>query len=206
MTVTGVAPWAQHAPLHQPSPLQPQQQHPLSLSPTQPLTQTSIHALSDDKEAAAVEMKESVHLADKDETGMRCMRNSSCSGFLYLCSNIIIVVILCHVDLTTTGLARLLRYISLCQPATASDADEDDTLTAETRSWNRLLQAPSPTLLPSLRFHDLVFGRELGRGAFSVVKYARHVHREKSSVAWPEYAVKVITHFLPPSLTHSYRS
>ena len=95
-----------------------------------------------------------------------------------------------------TGLERLLRYISLCQPTAVTDADEDDTLSAEARSWNRLLQAPSPTLLPSLRFHDLVFGRELGRGAFSLVKYARHVHREKSSVAWPEYAVKVTSHSL----------
>lgn len=30
-------------------------------------------------------------------------------------------------------------------------------------------------LLPTLKFHDLVFGQVLGEGAFSTVKYARHI-------------------------------
>jgi hypothetical protein len=37
--------------------------------------------------------------------------------------------------------------------------------------------AATPTLLPSLKFHDLVFGNELGSGSFSTVKYARQIMR-----------------------------
>ena len=68
MAVTGVAPWAQHAPSL------PQQQS-LSLSPTQPLTQTQVP--SDDNDAAAVESKEYDELEVKDETGTRCTSISS---------------------------------------------------------------------------------------------------------------------------------
>ncbi|CAM9217990.1 unnamed protein product, partial [Ectocarpus fasciculatus] len=53
--------------------------------------------------------------------------------------------------------------------------------------------APTPTLLPELKFHQLVFGKELGRGAFSIVKYARHVQPHSSRSRWPEYAVKVMS-------------
>lgn len=49
----------------------------------------------------------------------------------------------------------------------------------------------SPHLLD--RFHDLVFGHELGSGSFSVVKYARHITKGKSRSQWPEFAVKVIS-------------
>lgn len=47
--------------------------------------------------------------------------------------------------------------------------------------------------LPMNRFHDLVFGDELGQGSFSVVKYARHITKGKSRSDWPEFAVKVIS-------------
>lgn len=53
--------------------------------------------------------------------------------------------------------------------------------------------ADAPTLLPTLKFHQLVFVHEaLGSGAFSVVKYARAVNKEKTQSQWAEYAVKVI--------------
>jgi serine/threonine protein kinase len=45
---------------------------------------------------------------------------------------------------------------------------------------------------PMLAFHDLVFGRELGAGAFATVLYARAVTRGASDASWPEYAVKVL--------------
>lgn len=45
----------------------------------------------------------------------------------------------------------------------------------------------------SYRFHDLVFGHELGSGSFSVVKYARQITKGKSRSQWPEFAVKVIS-------------
>jgi hypothetical protein len=35
------------------------------------------------------------------------------------------------------------------------------------------------SVLPDLKFHDLVFGNELGHGAFSVVKYARRITKVK---------------------------
>lgn len=53
--------------------------------------------------------------------------------------------------------------------------------------------AESPTLLPNLKFHDLVFGHELGSGAFGSVKYARLIDKTKSRSYWPEYAVKIVS-------------
>lgn len=43
------------------------------------------------------------------------------------------------------------------------------------------------------RFHDLVFGHELGQGSFSSVKYARQITKGKSRSDWPEFAVKIIS-------------
>lgn len=53
--------------------------------------------------------------------------------------------------------------------------------------------AESPTLLPTLKFHDLVFGHELGHGSFGSVKYARLIDRKKTRSYWNEYAVKIIS-------------
>ena len=49
----------------------------------------------------------------------------------------------------------------------------------------------APRLLPSVIFQELVFGRELGTGSFSTVRYCKHVVRGTSASAWPEYAAKV---------------
>jgi len=62
-----------------------------------------------------------------------------------------------------------------------------------TKAWAAALVAAAPERLPNLKFHDLVFGRELGQGAFGVVKYAKRIVREISREAWPELAVKVVT-------------
>ncbi len=62
-----------------------------------------------------------------------------------------------------------------------------------TRVAPQVCMAPTPTLLPDLMFHDLVFGHELGSGSFSVVKYAKHIVHGKPASVWPEYAVKVIS-------------
>lgn len=59
--------------------------------------------------------------------------------------------------------------------------------------WKAAQAASTPTLLPTLRFHDLVFGHELGKGSFGCVKYARMIVRGKSRSDWPEYAVKIIS-------------
>ena len=60
-------------------------------------------------------------------------------------------------------------------------------------SWSMAQLAETPTLLLHLKFHDLVFGHELGSGAFSVVKYARLIDRSTTRSHWPEYAVKIIS-------------
>eukprot|EP00927_Polykrikos_kofoidii_P043217 TRINITY_DN37277_c0_g1_i1.p1 TRINITY_DN37277_c0_g1~~TRINITY_DN37277_c0_g1_i1.p1 ORF type:complete len:1069 (-),score=233.90 TRINITY_DN37277_c0_g1_i1:64-3270(-) len=84
------------------------------------------------------------------------------------------------------GLERVREYIHrLCPGGSAS------TQTAP--AWEAALTAETPTLLPTLKFHQLVFGNEaLGTGAFSVVQYARAVDKEKTQSQWAEYAVKVI--------------
>eukprot|EP00039_Didymoeca_costata_P006938 m.94804 g.94804 ORF g.94804 m.94804 type:complete len:958 (+) comp13459_c0_seq1:122-2995(+) len=51
----------------------------------------------------------------------------------------------------------------------------------------------TPTLLPTLKFHELVFGRELGSGAFSIVKYAKQIIKGVPFAQWPEFAVKTIS-------------
>jgi serine/threonine protein kinase len=53
--------------------------------------------------------------------------------------------------------------------------------------------AETPTLLPNLKFHDLVFGHDLGEGAFGTVRYARLIDRSRTRSQWAEYAVKIIS-------------
>lgn len=93
------------------------------------------------------------------------------------------------------GLARVRRYKSLLRPpkpppsSDEDDADDDDGVSP----WAKAQMSESPVLLPSLKFHDLVFGRTLGEGAFGVVRYARLIRRDRTRSFWPEFAVKVIS-------------
>ena len=84
-----------------------------------------------------------------------------------------------------SGIDLLHQHMTLIKP---SSEDND-----QFSPWVRAQLAASPTLLPTLKFHDLVFGKDLGSGAFSTVKYARQIKREQSRSKWPEYAVKVIS-------------
>ena len=86
-----------------------------------------------------------------------------------------------------SGREVLEEYIKKCLPVDREQANDPSS------DWNQVQAAASPTLLPSLRFHDLVFGQQLGEGAFSTVRYARRIRRESSQSYWPEYAVKVIS-------------
>ena len=81
-------------------------------------------------------------------------------------------------------LPRVLRYMEQIKPA----ADEEGE-----SSWAKAQMAESPTLLPDMKFHDLVFGHVLGEGAFGVVKYARLIDKSRTRSQWPEYAVKIIS-------------
>jgi serine/threonine protein kinase len=84
---------------------------------------------------------------------------------------------------SATGLERVLAYMKKIQPP-----EEEQGAS----SWSQAQMAETPTLLPRLKFHDLVFGHDLGAGAFGSVKYARLIDRTKTRSRWPEYAVKVV--------------
>lgn len=69
------------------------------------------------------------------------------------------------------GFELMEGYIKRCLPdSTSLDAEQQ-----RAEDWNSQQAAATPTLLPTLKFHDLVFGAVLGEGAFSVVKYARRI-------------------------------
>jgi len=85
-----------------------------------------------------------------------------------------------------TALARVLK----CMEALKPPNEEEE---GSSSSWSKVQMAETPTLLPSLKFHDLVFGHELGSGAFGLVKYARRIDRSTTRSRWSEYAVKIIS-------------
>lgn len=89
------------------------------------------------------------------------------------------------------GLLLVRNFMGKLTPQ-SSDADEntDDTIS----SWAKAQIMESPVLMPNLKFHDLVFRHdELGSGAFSTVKYARLIVKDKTRSNWPEYAVKIVS-------------
>jgi hypothetical protein len=73
-----------------------------------------------------------------------------------------------------------------------------ETESSHLSSWAVAQLSESPMLLPDLKFHDLVFGHELGSGAFSTVKYARRIIKTLTRSLWPEYAVKVRCNLVVP--------
>ena len=85
-----------------------------------------------------------------------------------------------------TGFDRVLAYMDKLKPA-------DDHGGDGIPSWSKQQLAETPTLLPDLKFHDLVFGHDLGEGAFGSVRYARLIDRSKTRSNWSEFAVKVIS-------------
>jgi Protein kinase domain len=118
------------------------------------------------------------------------------------------------------GYARLLEYMEKCLPSVKGceknahrggpgtalglqqrqkegevegEKDAEGEEEGEGDDWRAAQAASTPTLLPTLRFHELVFGQELGKGSFGCVKYARMIIRGKSRSEWPEYAVKIIS-------------
>jgi serine/threonine protein kinase len=83
-----------------------------------------------------------------------------------------------------SGVEKVEAYLAAIKPA---DADSKHS------SWSVDQLRATPTLLPNLRFHDLVFGKELGSGAFSTVKYARRINKSSTRSKWSEYGVKIIS-------------
>ena len=93
-----------------------------------------------------------------------------------------------HDDTFFNGKAAILHYMSLLEPIAGSTSTEDD------KPWQSALSAESPTLLPDLKFHNLVFGKDLGIGSFSTVRYARVIKQRSYLSQWDEVAVKVISY------------
>lgn len=83
-----------------------------------------------------------------------------------------------------TGLEYVLTNMEKIKPP-----DEEEGVS----SWSCAQMAETPTYLPHLKFHDLVFGHDLGSGAFGSVKYVRLIEKTKPRSQWPEYAVKVVS-------------
>ncbi|CAM9295028.1 unnamed protein product [Chrysoparadoxa australica] len=94
------------------------------------------------------------------------------------------------------ALERVHEFIELLSPA-ASMGDKTP--------WLKEQLNPTPTLLPTLKFHDLVFGKDLGSGSFSDVRYARQIIRGKPQDQWPEYAAKIISAEKIASLNYELR-
>ena len=93
------------------------------------------------------------------------------------------------------GLDQLVSYIARCRP---DGTCGKDSVEASEARWSSQTAAPTPTRLPNLKFHDLVFGRVLGTGAFSTVRYAKRIAselglRQSGQSHWPTYAVKIIS-------------
>lgn len=85
------------------------------------------------------------------------------------------------------GLCALREFIKRLHPPAHS-------LVCDKKPWLEALSNDTPTLLPDLKFHNLVFGKDLGQGAFSTVRYARVVKTGKYLSDWDEVAVKMITY------------
>lgn len=96
---------------------------------------------------------------------------------------------------------RLRSFKAQCAVVAAqSGGGSHEAAEAAQQEFAAALVAEAPARLPELKFHDLVFGRELGSGAFGVVKYAKRIVRpgdpsspSPSRAHWPDLAVKVFS-------------
>ena len=90
---------------------------------------------------------------------------------------------------TDLGMKRVLRFMDELKPPKVEGEENNDGIS----SWAKAQMAESPTLLPSLKFHDLVFGQNLGEGSFGSVRYARQIVKDRTRSYWPEFAVKIVS-------------
>jgi serine/threonine protein kinase len=93
-----------------------------------------------------------------------------------------------HVNKSLTAVDLVRTYMDKLRPKGGGEESTDGV-----SSWAKAQMDESPVLLHNLKFHDLVFGQELGSGAFSTVKYARHIVKTLTRSSWPEYAVKIVS-------------
>ena len=88
-----------------------------------------------------------------------------------------------------TGIMRVRRFKEELKPPKVEGEENNDGVS----SWAKAQMAESPTLLPSLKFHDLVFGQTLGEGSFGSVRYGRQIVKDRTRSYWPEFAVKIVS-------------
>jgi len=96
------------------------------------------------------------------------------------------------------GINYVRAFTNACKMLAQESASKvDDAVRSDLAA---ALAAETPSRLPELKFHDLVFGHDLGRGAFGVVRYAKRIVRVTTDgpaisgrTAWPEFAVKIFT-------------
>lgn len=82
------------------------------------------------------------------------------------------------------GYQQLRLYMERCYTEvfeSSIDNNSIESLIAK-KDWCFDQIAMKPKILTELKFHDLVFGQILGEGAFSIVKYARHITKVFSIV------------------------
>jgi len=91
-------------------------------------------------------------------------------------------------NIMSPALRKVRSYMDRLRPPNGEEDDSDGI-----SSWAKAQMEESPVLLPNLKFHDLVFGQELGTGAFSTVKYARQILKDRTRSSWPEFAVKIVS-------------
>ena len=87
-----------------------------------------------------------------------------------------------------TALEEVRSFMEKLKPKGDSETSSDGI-----SSWAKAQMEESPVLLPNLKFHDLVFGQDLGTGAFSTVRYARRIDKTRTRSNWAEYAVKMVS-------------
>eukprot|EP00804_Cyclotella_cryptica_P012370 CCRYP_010834-RA/>CCRYP_010834-RA protein AED:0.00 eAED:0.00 QI:12/-1/1/1/-1/0/1/195/662 len=90
--------------------------------------------------------------------------------------------------IVSPALDKVRAYMEKLRPPREQEKSDDGI-----SSWAKAQMEESPVLLPNLKFHDLVFGQELGTGAFSTVKYARQIVKDRTRSNWPEFAVKIVS-------------
>jgi serine/threonine protein kinase len=86
------------------------------------------------------------------------------------------------------GFSAMDHFMNTLEPSVAGSGRIGE------KPWQDALSGETPTLLPDLKFHNLVFGKDLGIGSFSTVRYARVVKPKKYLSQWDEVAVKIINY------------
>ncbi len=89
------------------------------------------------------------------------------------------------VEALNGGLKQMKMFIERLRPANSCNGNEEG-------SWHAEQMSPAVTCFPDLKFHNLVFGHDLGCGSFGRVRYARQIKRGLPRAKWPEFAVKIM--------------